>query len=112
MMLNMCRKAGITSLVTDHPHPWIIYPVVLPKKWTFEDAHEEGYKAKSAHWIWDQEDEKQLKKVLEKIHTKDDYVHTRDPYHWISHHQFDGRIAKGCIKRKIIDIGNRQYPQQ
>ena len=108
-LLIQCRKAGVSSLVTDHPYPWIIYPVEMPERWTFEDAHEEGFKAKSAR---EKEDLEQLKNILEKIHNKDDYVHTKDPYHWISHHQFDGRIPRGCVKRRIIAIANEGYPEK
>ena len=84
----------------------MIYPASVPQSWTFEEAHKEGFKAKSAHWDWTKEDVAQLKEILKNIHNKDDHIHTKDPYHYISHHQFDGRIAKGCVKRKIIAIAN------
>lgn len=98
------------SLITDHPHPWVIYPIKSEEKWTLQQALQEGFRTKAAQWTWSKADVDKLKEILRTIHSKEEFVHTKDPYHWISHHQFDGRIPKGCVKKKVLEIANHHAP--
>lgn len=102
----MKRKSDNRSSLCTHKYSWVTAPSDLPTPWSWEDAEAEGFKAKNTNWEWSADDEKQLKKTLKMLHSKEDRIHTQDPYEWISHYGFDRRISKKCISAKIDKMNN------
>lgn len=53
------------------------------------------------------EEEIRLKKIAEQI--ADGFrPQPTDPYYWISHHYFDGRIPMDCVRRKMLSYYSTQ----
>lgn len=90
--------------MTVHPFEWINYSVKAPPKWTMADAMIEGFKPKTADHVWSEKDEVALKEIFNSLKLKETHIHTLDPYHWVSHHGFDGHISKKAVRKKINEI--------
>jgi hypothetical protein len=64
----------------------------------------EGFILKDGLWEWSPEEEQSLKDILDKISRGEVIPHTVDPFYFISHHHFDGKIPEQCVKEKVLSF--------
>ena len=104
LILN--RKLGIHDSITRHPYACITRKVTLPPKKTFNEMIKIGFHSKVMEWTWTDEDINILKESFQSLMSKQDWIHTKNVYHWFSHSVFNGRISKKGIKSKINEINH------
>lgn len=104
--LTSFRKLGIQDSVTRHPYPCITRKMPLPPKKTFNEMIQMGFRSKVMEWTWTDDDLEILKDSFRSLMAKQDWIHTKNVYHWFSHSVFNGRISKKGIKSKINEINH------
>ena len=73
---------------------------------SLEDYQKAGFRTKSGHYDWTNEELNQLKNVITEIHLNPGIVEVKDIYYWISHYRFDSKLTSKQIKSKCLSMFN------
>jgi hypothetical protein len=64
-----------------------------------------GFQTKSVEsYIWSEKDILLLSTALQSIGSHQEYIHTSDPYYYLSHYIFGDAIAPENVKKRISSM--------
>ena len=86
------------------PPPAVIIATTQSKEYTFEQMHKLGFVSKDDNWDWSEQDDVDLDKYLQEIHKDPSIVHVKDPYYFISHYRFHGKISTKAVQKRVRQL--------
>jgi hypothetical protein len=79
-----------------------------PDPYTVERAESDGYTVGTEKWDWSKEEVASLEGIMQEMNKKPEMVHLKCPFTWISRNHFFGKIKKGAIKKKFLEIERKR----
>jgi hypothetical protein len=73
--------------------------------YTYQQMKDLGFQTKTTEsYIWSEKDHLLLSDALKSIGSQKNYIHTQDPYYYLSHYIFDDTISPQVIKKRIATM--------
>jgi hypothetical protein len=73
--------------------------------YTYQQMKDLGFQTKTTEsFIWSAKDDLLLSNALKSIGSQQTYIHTKDPYYYLSHYVFDDTISPEIVKKRIASM--------